>query len=173
MSNLDMSGLYHKIVFELKPDEDNYPPVTAESLWGILRAPGIYEIDNTPYYTYGISKGDYVSTIETNGHLTASNIVQQGGHSTLRVFAGNSCSKKSIIDAIQEMGATCSSTEGMSLFSVDIPAECNFWAIDEYLTAISDDENVAYEDACLQHKNIDPPRYIECLSLASISNIKH
>lgn len=48
-----------------------------------------------------------------------------------------------------------------------------FFAIDKYLSSISDGEKIAYEDACLQHNNIDQIRYIECLSLASISNMKH
>ena len=72
-----MPRQYHKIIFELKPDEDNYPPVTAESLWGILREPNSYEIDNAPYYAYGISKGDYVSTINKNSKLVASKVIQE------------------------------------------------------------------------------------------------
>ena len=168
-----MPRQYHKIIFELKPDEDNYPPVTAESLWGILREPNSYEIDNAPYYAYGISKGDYVSTINKNRKLVASKVIQQGGHSTLRVFAENSFDKKNIIKNIEKIGAACASTENISLFSVDIPNNCDFFAIDKYLSSISDGENIAYEDACLQHDNIDQARYIECLSLASITNIKH
>lgn len=173
MSILNMSDHYHKIIFELVRDEDGYPPVSAESMWGILREPNIYEVDNAPYYAYGISKGDYVSTIKKNTELVALNVHQQGGHSTLRVFAENIPDRKNIIKTIETMGAACSSTENLSLFSVDIPGNCEFLEIDKYLASISDGEKIAYEDACLQHKNIDPVRYAECLSLASINNIKH
>ena len=58
-------------------------------------------------------------------------------------------------------------------FFVDIPNGCDFFAIDKYFSSMSDCEKLAYEDACLQHDNMDQARYIECLSLASITNIKH
>ena len=53
---------FHKIIFKLTHDADGYPPVEYESLWGIQRGAGVYELDNTPYYLYGVSKGDWVLT---------------------------------------------------------------------------------------------------------------
>lgn len=58
--------------------------------------------------------------------------------------------------------------EGISLFSVDIHTSCVFLEIDNYLSSISDGEKIAYEDACLQHKEIDPSRITESLSIASL-----
>ena len=84
-----MTDRFHKIVFELTPDEDDYPPVSAESLWGIQEGDNTYEIDNTPYYVYGVSKGDWVLTRAESGELIATTIVKQGGHSTIRVFASD------------------------------------------------------------------------------------
>lgn len=45
----DMTDILHKIIFKLTPDEDDYPPFAAESVWGIYRGGDVYEIDNTPY----------------------------------------------------------------------------------------------------------------------------
>ena len=168
-----MSEHYHKIIFELTPDEDNYPPVSAESLWGISKEPDVYEIDNSPYYIYGVSKGDCILTAEKNGAKVALKIVRQGGHSTLRVFAENDVIKKNIIKKLEALGCICSTTKSISLFSVDIPAKCDFLEIDSYLSSISDGEKIAYEDACLQHKKIDPPRISASLSLASLGNALH
>ncbi|PMW93957.1 hypothetical protein C1X59_29170 [Pseudomonas sp. FW215-R2] len=168
-----MSDVFHKIIFELTPDENDYPPVSAESIWGIYKGNDLYQIDNTPYYVYGVSKGDCVQAKSNENELIATKVVKQGGHSTVRVFASDVEKKASIIKTLEQLGASCSSNEEMSLFTVDIPEECNFSALDEYLSSIADGENIAYEDACLQHCEIEPYRMTECLSLASIPFATH
>lgn len=160
-----MSEIFHKIIFELTTDEDDYPPVSAESVWGIYQGDNCYVVDNTPYYIYGVSKGD--------GELVVTHVTKQGGHSTIRVYANNPEKKSEIIDKLKELGASCVSNKELSLFSVDIPASCVFSGIDEYLSAISDGENIAYEDACLQHPGISSVRLEECLSLATLPFMTH
>ncbi|WP_213937205.1 DUF4265 domain-containing protein [Pseudomonas sp. dw_612] len=168
-----MTDIFHKIVFELTPDEDDYPPVSSESIWGVFKGEQTYEIDNTPYYVYGVSKGDWVLARPDGEELIAARVVKQGGHSTIRVFASNSNDKSKIIARLQLFGASCSSNQELSLFSVDIPAGCDFSEIDSYLASIADGENIAYEDACLQHPKISQARLGECLSLSSIPLMTH
>lgn len=163
-----MKDIFHKIVFELKPDEDDYPPVAAESLWGIHSNDGNYTIDNTPYYISGVSKGDAVEVKIVGKEIVAVRVVNQGGHSTIRVFASGDEERSEIIARLHQLGATCSVSQGLSLFAVDIPPDCDFFEIDAYLSDIADGENIAYEDACLQHPGIESSRPGECLSLASI-----
>jgi hypothetical protein len=74
-----MTDIFHKIVFELTPDEEDYPPVSAESIWGIYQGDDTYEIDNTPYYVYGVSKGDRVQVqSDGNGCQQADEGMRQG-----------------------------------------------------------------------------------------------
>ncbi|WP_248765620.1 DUF4265 domain-containing protein [Pseudomonas protegens] len=155
---------FHKIIFKLTVDADGYPPVGYESMWGIQRGAGVYELDNTPCYLYGVSKGDWVLTRADAHELIATGVVRQSGHSTLRVFAERS----EIVRHLRSLGARCTVTRGLSLFTVDIAPEVSFCAIDQYLAFISDDQHVAYEDACLQHEAIEPARLSECSSLASL-----
>ncbi|MBI6851333.1 DUF4265 domain-containing protein [Pseudomonas cichorii] len=173
MSSSHMTDIFHKIVFELTPDEDDYPPVSAESLWGIYQKENTYIIDNTPYYIYGVSKGDSVYVKPDGKELIATQVLRQGGHSTIRVYANTPESKSAIIDKLQQFGASCLSNKELSLFSVDIPETCDFAAIDNYLSSLSDGENIAYEDACLQHPGLSPSRLEECLSLATIPFMTH
>lgn len=173
MSAFHMTDVFHKIVFELTPDEDDYPPVSAESLWGIYQGENTYVIDNTPYYTYGVSKGDSVCVKSSGNELVVTHVLKQGGHSTIRVYANSPESKSAIIDKLQQFGASCLSTKDLSLFSVDIPAACDFAEIDNYLSSLSDGENIAYEDACLQHPGISSVRLDECLSLATVPFVTH
>ncbi|MGU3347073.1 DUF4265 domain-containing protein [Pseudomonas monsensis] len=168
-----MNDIFHKIVFELTPDEDDYPPVSAESIWGIYAGDGTYILDNTPYYVYGVSKGDFVQVKSSDDEMIAVRVAKRGGHSTVRVFASDTEEKSKIIAHLHQLGASCSVSQEMSLFAVDIPSDCDFFAIDRYLSDIADGENIAYEDACLQHSHIDSSRLGECLSLASLPLLAH
>ncbi|CAI8814425.1 DUF4265 domain-containing protein [Pseudomonas zeae] len=167
-----MNDRFHKIVFELTA-EDDYPPVSAESLWGNQEGENTYKMDNTPYYVFGVSQGDWILARGGDGELIAVSVIKQGGHSTVRVFASDQKEKSEIIDKLQQMGAGCSSTPELSLFTVDIPTGCDFFEVDEYLSSIANGDNIAYEDACLQHQEIDAARRAECSSLASIRIVTH
>jgi hypothetical protein len=52
---------HFKIAFPLDRDEDGYPPDDVETLWGWETKPGLYCIDNIPFFVKGISPGDVVS----------------------------------------------------------------------------------------------------------------
>nr|BFD42622.1 hypothetical protein FFPRI1PSEUD_41210 [Pseudomonas sp. FFPRI_1] len=173
MSNEATSAIFHKIVFSLEQDADGYPPYSHESLWGIKEGDDTYIIDNTPNYLYGLSKGDLVKVRVENQELIGATIIKQGGHSTLRVFAGTPQAKTAIAGKLRQLGASCILTQGLSLFSVNIPPDCSFEAIDTYLAALADGDNIAYEDACLQHEGIDFERQSECASLASLRRLTH
>jgi len=159
---------FHKIIFKLTVDADGYPPVEYESLWGIQQGAGVCELDNTPFYLYGVSKGDWVLTGADGHELIATRVVRQSGHSTLRVFAERESERASIVQHLRSLGARCTVTRGLSLFTVDIAPEVSFCAIDHYLSSITDDQHIAYEDACLQLGAIEPARMSECSSLASL-----
>jgi hypothetical protein len=156
-----------KILFRLKI-EDGYPPVGFESLWGFHCDVDSYVVDNVPYYIYGVSKGDTIFGEMIDGEVVASSIMKRGGHSTLRVFADAHTNRDSLVNAIEKMGAKCSRTEGLSLFSIDIPPDVDLFPIDNLLSGRSDGENFAYEDACLQHGGLPKSRIVECGSLATI-----
>jgi len=158
-----------KIVFELQIDEEEgYPPVGFESVWGIDAAPDTYVIDNVPYYIYGVSKGDVVAAKKDDGEWRAFAVVMRGGHSTLRVFAEDSQARQDILRRLSESEASCGVTPGLSLFTVDIPPHADFQAIDAYLDSVSDGDTIAYEDACLQHDGVSADRRRQCEMLATV-----
>lgn len=157
-----------KLIFKLKIDDDGYPPVGYESLWGGVIGEKSYIVDNIPYYIFGVSKGDCVVVEEVEGESIATAIVSRGGHSTLRVVVQSHDDRVEILKALADFGANCSTTSGLSMFAVDIPAHVDFLKIDTYLAAQSDGENIAYEDACLQHAGIENGRIAECRSLDTI-----
>jgi len=157
-----------KIVFRLRKDEDGYPPMEFESMWGMFLDESSCVVDNVSYYVYGVSKGDTVAIENVDSELFVSSVIARGGHSTLRVFAEDPDTKASLIFELKLLGAQCSVTRGLSLFAVDIPPEIDFAKIDTFLASRCDGEHLAYEDACLQHGGIDGDRVRECEMLASV-----
>jgi hypothetical protein len=133
-----------------------------------VRDSSAYEIDNVPYYVNNVSKGDLVSVASIDGEIFAAAVVARGGHSTLRVFVDEPRRQKAIAKALTKLGASCSITDGLSLFAVDIAPEIDFLKIDSYLEGCADGEHIAYEDACLQHQGIDTLRSHECVLRTSI-----
>lgn len=163
--------VYRKIIFNLIPDEDDYPPVTTEAIWGIEVRPGEYKIDNVPGYIYGVSKGDVVNVQQVDGEFIATGVVQQGGHSTLRVFVEDKDLKAKVVKEIEARGGRCSVSSAFTLFSVDLPPEVDFQAVDGYLEGLAEDGTIAYEDACLQHSGINSQRLLEVMSLATLGTL--
>ncbi|WP_406325717.1 DUF4265 domain-containing protein [Streptomyces sp. NBC_01617] len=50
-----------KVHFRLEV-EDDWPPASVESLWGIDRGAGTAELANTPFFVRGVVIGDVVET---------------------------------------------------------------------------------------------------------------
>jgi len=166
-------SVYEKLIFKLIPDEEGYPPVSTEAIWGERVGVNQYQVDNIPYYVYGVSKGDVVKVENISGEHVVSGVIMRGGHSTLRVYVEEQRRKSEVVQAIAERGGVCSVSSEFSLFPVDIPPEVDFRAIDEYLSSIADDELISYEDACLQHLGIDSSRVLECFALSTLANVTH
>jgi len=117
-----------KVLFRLEPDEDGWPPSTAETLWADPLGNDEYRLDNSPFYVRGVSNQDVVIAHEDDSdefhRLVFSRVARRGGHSTYRFILHHG----KIDDARNQKYWTQLATlgcsyEGMNglLFSVDVP----------------------------------------------------
>ncbi len=75
-----------KILFELKKDEQGYPPADIEQLWAEPIGGNLFRIDNVPFFVTGISCEDIVEALpDSQGELRYKSLVRPSAHSTLRV----------------------------------------------------------------------------------------
>lgn len=107
-----------KIYFRLKVDEDGYPPYTTESLWGIKLKNGFYQIDNIPFYVYGIALGDIV---EVDGAGYFSRLITPSGLCTLRVYSERKDSLNNIVEGLKDLEGECEYSNIPSLIAISIP----------------------------------------------------
>jgi hypothetical protein len=82
-----MPGDRIKVAFELRKDEDGYPPADIEQLWAEPLGNVLFKIDNVRFFVKGISCGDVVEALaDPEGELRYKSLVRPSGRSTLRVI---------------------------------------------------------------------------------------
>ena len=76
-----------KIRVALDPDA----PYEGETLWARPIGDGVFILDNIPFFAYGLSLADRIYARRTDDFdLEYSGIAEHGGHSTYRVYLGES-----------------------------------------------------------------------------------
>jgi hypothetical protein len=137
-----------KVFFRLEPDEDGYPPVEVESLWGLRRSKGV-ELDNIPFYARGVALGDVVAVkADPDGVLWFDGLVRASGHSTIRLWFAREDDVQSTCAELRTFGC---SYEGdlPRLVAIDIPPNVPYDSIREYLDRQEAASVFEYEEACL------------------------
>lgn len=128
-----------KIIFEIPEPSD---PQT-EALWAECIGPDQYELQNCPFFVYGISWKDVVSAAPSTaaGVRTFQKVVRKSGNRTVRVLLppaadGTAASPADHFDTIIAMGC---SWEGANktLFAINIPAAVSLDDVCDELTSRS------------------------------------
>lgn len=151
-----------KVLFLVNQDEDGYPPVKYESLWSRRINESSFLLKNIPFYVCGVSYGDAVSAEEKDGEFIAKSIFHKGGNSTIGLYVSDEVKRNIILTYLSRYKVQYTKPFlKSSLISLNIYKDENFFEIDSYLNDISDGENVACWDMCLQHSGIGESRLRE------------
>lgn len=121
-----------KILFELGAD-DRENGIDAETLWAVPLEGGLYRIDNSPFYAYGVSLGDIVRAEPANGFLAFREVHSRSGHSTYRVWIepASGIGRSEFDTCLRELERLgCSSELAREhWFAIDVPSTCNISAV--------------------------------------------
>ena len=129
-----MNDTMIKLHFNLEPAE--WHDVAVESLWA-KRMPTddgarILELQNSPFYAFGISYLDIVSAVEADGRFVFSSVVIPAGHSTYRLLMPDVSPKFEAGWALlSQQGCTYESGNlgEQHLFSVDVPPDADIHTV--------------------------------------------
>jgi len=136
-----------KLFFHLEIDEDGYPPASTESLWAIQQGEHLV-VDNIPFFARGVSCGDIVSFDLEDGDRYFREVVQDSGHSTVRMIIYDREKRMSAVCArLEELGCQWEQSPYPSLIAVDVPPTANIDALRSFLDAGIKDESFEYEEA--------------------------
>ncbi len=134
-----MKKIFFKLIIE-----DNYPPVSEESIWGVDLGNNLFKINNIPFYTKDVSFDDTVSVIDIDGALHYKKTIKSSGNSTIRIIFFDEKEIEDYINAIQKMG--CEYEKFSSTFiAINIPITTNLEIVLDYLEYLSFKEIADYE----------------------------
>ena len=146
-----MTG-YSKIHFRIEQDQDEYPPVSVETLWARHVADG-FVLDSIPFFSRDATVDDVVQAVhDSSGNLWFSHVVSTAGHSLIRVLLYDDSRAAEVTEQLQSLGC---GTEGMKtykLIAVDIPPTVSLSRIQDFLRSESSLGHIDYEEAILRHE---------------------
>ena len=134
-----MKKIFFKLIIE-----DNYPPVSEVSIWGVDLGNNLFKINNIPFYTKDVSFNDIVSVVDIDGVLHYKKTIKSSGNSTIRIIFFDGKEIEDCINAIQKMG--CDYEKFSSTFiAINIPITTNLEIVLDYLEYLSFKEIADYE----------------------------
>ncbi len=98
-------------------------------MWAESLNDNLYQIDNVPFYAYGISDKDVVLAKDVNGELLFQDVKQNSGHSTYRIFVNDGIEDQSFTQywkRLEEIGCG-KEVGGDGFFAVDVPTETDIY----------------------------------------------
>ena len=142
---------HQKIVFQLKRDEDGFPPSDYERLWATPLSNGNYVIDNIPFFVMGISSEDEVSVRQDGNELFFKELVEPSGISTFRLVPSDQSMIAKVREDVKALGGRSEYNQHVGLIAVEIPAE---QSIDKFLNYIVDEQKqgrLDFQEGALRH----------------------
>lgn len=133
---------------------DAFGDESIERAWAIKVENG-YQLDNILFYAKDFSFGDIVSVIESNGELLVSSLIEENGHSTLRVLLANEEMVPFVREELKHYGCSTELSNMKNLIAVDIPPNVSYKEIREYLDKGEVEEKWEYQEACIASNHQD------------------
>ena len=154
----DRNSDFVKVKIRLDRDESDYSPTEYEHVWARKAGPGLYELDNIPFFARGVRVGDVFSAdVQGDDELLFSRVVRPSHHATLRVIVFRESPDVSPLEervlvlrsTLSQLGCSTELSHLPGLIAVDVPEEASLSSVTK---ALSDGETSGlweYEEAAL------------------------
>ncbi len=122
-----------KVFFNLEASD--WHSHATESMWARSEGANRFRLENVPFYVYGVSYGDVVTTVTDEGLRFFEGVSERGGHSTYRIFLTDEASESRFDKYWSTLGALgCTYERGTAyLIGVDVPPEADIYEAYEAL----------------------------------------
>jgi hypothetical protein len=134
-----------KIVVDLP----NHWATGGEGIWARHLGGDEYEIDNVPFYAYGLNYRDVVRATTTDPSLKPQikEVLRPSGHRTLRIIFLNKAAEDQQQPYLEELKRYGVSLEraNETLLAIDIPPEGRYGDLTEYLASLEQRGVLSYE----------------------------
>ncbi|MGB1242948.1 MAG: DUF4265 domain-containing protein [Chitinophagales bacterium] len=137
---------YIKILFSQETEDGD---VISENIW-TTKVGEYYRIENIPFRTRDIALHDIVKVEEVEGMKKATEIVEESGHSTVRIYF-TSDKLNTVSQFIESQGCRIEKAND-EFIGIDIPPKIEYKPIKEYLEEGEQKGFWEYEEGCLAHE---------------------
>jgi hypothetical protein len=128
-----------KVLFRVEDPHPDSDEAHVETLWAYSLGDDLFELDNMPWFAYGVSCGDIVRAPykEDEGNYTFERVERKSGNRTIRVCfdvpAEEGNASDQVIKGLIPLGCQYEGANG-SYIAVTIPPEASLEAVAAYLT---------------------------------------
>lgn len=135
---------YTKILFV----HDAFGEDSIESAWAKKVKNG-YQLENVLFYASNFSYGDIVQIKELAGDLYVTDLVEEKGHSTIRILFQEIAIIPEVRKRLRVLGCSSELSNIAELIAVDIPPEVSYSIIRQYLDQGEEQGKWEYQEACI------------------------
>jgi len=134
---------------KLRVNLPNHWATCGESIWARVLENDLYEIDNIPFYAYGINYRDVVHATSDAPDLKPEirNVVKRSGHQTLRIIFLSGVSEDEqapYLEYIRTAGASIERAN-KSYLAIDVPPSAGREELRAYLDRLEAQQVLEYE----------------------------
>ncbi|GGN93428.1 hypothetical protein GCM10010112_81640 [Actinoplanes lobatus] len=143
-----------KVHFDLPRTNDDWPPVSVESLWAEPVGDDVVRLSNAPWFVRGVANGDLIRVRrDEDGVHWATEQVEWSGRCTIRVVPFGSGplrgSVQRVLDAFEPFGVTGEGIRQYHLAALDVPPDADLAAVQRVLRAGARDGWWDYDEGCV------------------------
>jgi hypothetical protein len=141
-----------KVFFHLEQDDDDYPPVSAESVWAVPTvSPGEYIIANVPFFERAATLGDTVKTRSEDGVPWFEAVVQRSSNSLVRAVFFDEEQAERVSQHLLSLGCAVEYSKAFKLLAVNVPGDVKVMDVQLYLGSEAASGTLDYEEPILRH----------------------
>lgn len=140
-----------KVYFRLTQDDDDYPPVSTESVWATPGPkPGEYILNNIPFFVREATIGDIVTATDEDGVRWFDALVCRSSNSLLRAVLFIEDQMERVALHLTRMGCSVEYMKTYKLLAINVPENVRLTSIQEFLGKEATSGTLDYEEPILR-----------------------
>jgi hypothetical protein len=145
---------YVRVRFQLRPDDDGWPPVASEGVWAVPLDGDVVRLDNIPWFARNVASGDtFRTSTDSDGVRWAADKLAWSGNCTVRVIpfpdGALAGSRQAVLDAFAPLGVDGEGLQQYGIVALNVPPDADLGAVKRLLGQGVEDDWWDYEEGCI------------------------
>ena len=141
-----------KMHFDLKQEEDGWPPVAGESVWVTRLHGNIFQVENVPFFAKRIAFNDHVEGHSHENVIYFRRHVKSSGYTTVRVIFHLLGKQDDLVHRLEALGCEIEGAPQFKLLAIGIPQGDDFERAMDAIREGYREKWWDYEESCFPAK---------------------